>query len=41
MTHQIIVNAEGIGHSYGLAKKIEEATGIETRATILGHLQRG
>ena len=33
--------AEGIGHSYGLAKKIEEATGIETRATILGHLQRG
>ena len=30
MTHQIIVNAEGIGHSYGLAKKIEEATGKET-----------
>ena len=41
MTHQIIVNAEGIGHSYGLAKKIEEATGMETRATILGHMQRG
>ena len=41
MTHQIIINAEGIGHSYGLAKRIEEATGIETRATILGHLQRG
>lgn len=41
MTHQVVVNAEGIGHSYGLAKRIEEATGIETRATILGHLQRG
>ncbi len=41
MTHQIIVNAEGIGHSYRLAKTIEEATGIETRATIIGHLQRG
>lgn len=41
MTHQIIINAEGIGHSYRLAKDIEKATGIETRATILGHLQRG
>ena len=41
MTHQIIINAEGIGHSYRLAKEIEMATGIETRATILGHLQRG
>lgn len=41
MTHQIVVNAEGVGHSHSLAKRIEEATGIETRATILGHLQRG
>ena len=41
MTHQVIVNAEGVGHSEELAKKIEEATGIETRATVLGHLQRG
>lgn len=41
MTHQIVVNAEGVGHSHSLAKKIEKATGIETRATILGHLQRG
>ena len=24
-----------------MAKRIEEATGIETRATILGHIQRG
>ena len=39
--HYIIVNAEGIGHSTSMAKRIEEATGIETRATILGHMQRG
>lgn len=39
--HHIIVNAEGIGRSHELAKKIEEATGIETRATVLGHIQRG
>ena len=39
--HHIIVNAEGVGDSYGMAKRIEEATGIETRATIIGHIQRG
>lgn len=39
--HHIIVNAEGIGDSYGMAKRIEAATGIETRATIVGHIQRG
>lgn len=39
--HYIIVNAEGIGDSVAMAKRIEEATGIETRATILGHIQRG
>ena len=39
--HHIIINAEGIGDSYNLAKRIEEATGMETRATILGHFQRG
>ena len=39
--HHIIVNAEGIGHSHEMAKRIEEATGIETRATVLGHMQRG
>ena len=39
--HYIIVNAEGVGHSSSMAKRIEEATGIETRATILGHMQRG
>lgn len=40
-THHIIINAEGIGDSYGMAKRIEEATGMETRATIIGHIQRG
>ena len=39
--HYIIINAEGIGHSEAMAKRIEAATGIETRATILGHMQRG
>lgn len=39
--HHIIVNAEGIGDSYGMAKRIEAATGMETRATIVGHIQRG
>lgn len=39
--HHIIVNAEGIGDSHGLAERIEKATGIETRATVLGHIQRG
>lgn len=39
--HYIIINAEGIGHSASMAKRIEAATGVETRATILGHMQRG
>lgn len=39
--HFLIVSAEGIGGSEELAKTIEGITGIETRATILGHLQRG
>ncbi len=40
-THHIIINAEGVGHSASMARRIEAATGIETRATILGHMQRG
>ena len=39
--HHLIINAEGVGHSYGMAKRIEAATGVETRATILGYMQRG
>lgn len=37
----IIINAEGIGDSINMAKRIEAATGMETRATIIGHMQRG
>lgn len=39
--HFVVVVAEGVGNSVQIAKKIEEITGIESRATILGHLQRG
>lgn len=39
--NHIIVNAEGIGNSAEMAKVIEIATGVETRATVLGHIQRG
>lgn len=39
--HFIVVVAEGVGHTEEIAKKIEAETGIESRATILGHVQRG
>jgi 6-phosphofructokinase 1 len=39
--HFIIVVSEGIGGSEELAKQIERETGVESRATILGHVQRG
>lgn len=39
--HFIIIVAEGIGGVDKIAKDIEERTGIESRATILGHVQRG
>jgi len=39
--HSIIILAEGVGKPYELAKKINEKTDIETRVTIIGHLQRG
>ncbi|MCD8299894.1 MAG: 6-phosphofructokinase [Clostridiales bacterium] len=39
--HYIIVIAEGIGHSTSMARRFEAATGMETRATILGYMQRG
>ena len=39
--HFIIIVAEGVGGVLEMAKNIEERTGIETRATILGHVQRG
>jgi 6-phosphofructokinase 1 len=39
--HFIIIVAEGIGGVEDMAKRIENETGVETRATILGHVQRG
>ncbi|MBQ8894107.1 MAG: 6-phosphofructokinase [Clostridia bacterium] len=37
----IVIVAEGVGHAEELSKKIQDATGVVTRATILGHVQRG
>lgn len=39
--HFIVMVAEGIGRVNELAERIEEATGVESRATVLGHVQRG
>ncbi|MBO4927158.1 MAG: 6-phosphofructokinase [Clostridiales bacterium] len=39
--HYIVIVAEGAGNATEIAKQIEEATEIESRPTILGHLQRG
>ena len=39
--HFIIIVAEGCGDATDMAKRIQEATGVESRATILGHVQRG
>ncbi len=40
-THSVLIVAEGIGNAEQIAKDIEAKTGIESRATILGHVQRG
>jgi len=39
--HYVVIVAEGVGGAMDMAKQIEEKTDIETRATILGHIQRG
>ena len=39
--HFIIVVAEGVGGVEKIAEEIEKRTGIESRATVLGHVQRG
>lgn len=39
--HFIIIVAEGIGGVEEMAKRIQAETGVESRATILGHVQRG
>lgn len=39
--HFIIMVAEGVGHTDEIAKEIEAKTGVESRSTILGYVQRG
>lgn len=39
--HFIIIMAEGVGHASDLANEIQSRTGIDARATVLGHVQRG
>lgn len=39
--HCIVIVAEGVGGAFKLAEKIEAETGMESRATVLGHVQRG
>lgn len=39
--HFIVIVAEGVGNSDEIAKYIEKKTGVETRLTVLGHVQRG
>ena len=39
--HDIVILAEGVGGAVELAQRIQDETGIEARATILGHIQRG
>lgn len=37
----VVIVAEGVGHADEIAKVLQEKTHIETRATVLGHVQRG
>ena len=37
----VVIVSEGVGHSQEIAVQLQEKTGIEARATILGHVQRG
>ncbi len=39
--HHIIIVAEGVGNASDIAERIYSSTGIDTRVTILGHVQRG
>lgn len=39
--HSIIIVAEGVGSAVDVSRKIEEKAGVETRVTVLGHVQRG
>jgi len=37
----MVIVAEGVGNSYEMADKIREITAMDTRVTVLGHIQRG
>ncbi|MEG1524171.1 MAG: 6-phosphofructokinase [Clostridia bacterium] len=39
--HHIIIVAEGVGHTVEIANRIKEEMGLDTRITIIGHIQRG
>lgn len=39
--HFIIVVAEGVGQTENISRTLQEMTGIESRVTVLGHVQRG
>lgn len=39
--HSIIILAEGVGSGFAYGERIQEATNLETRVTVLGHIQRG
>lgn len=39
--HYVVIVAEGVGGAIEIAREIQEKTGVEARATILGHIQRG
>lgn len=41
-THFMVIVAEGVpGGGYGVAQQIKEYTALDTRVTVLGHVQRG
>lgn len=41
-THFMVIVAEGVpGGAYGVAQQIKDETALDTRVTVLGHVQRG
>ena len=41
-THFMVIVAEGVpGGAYAIGKAIQDATALDTRVTVLGHIQRG
>lgn len=40
-SHSVLVVAEGAGEAEVVAEKIKNLTGLDTRSTVLGHIQRG